>query len=108
MSSQLLTVSQLDFLIQDADTNLHTELKTEQVQISRLFQRLTDLDLHCLQRQGILGFRRTRFKVFWPQNNKTSFVSFDTKNKLNYGRNNKETWRHSLKLIKLLLGHSSR
>ena len=27
------------------------------------FQRPTDMDLHCLQRQGISGFSRTRVKV---------------------------------------------
>ena len=30
------------------------------VQISWLLQKPTDLDLHCLQRQGISGFSRTR------------------------------------------------
>ena len=35
-----------------------------QIQISWLLQKPTDLDLHCLQRQGISGFSRTRrFKV---------------------------------------------
>ena len=33
-----------------------------QVQISWLLQRPTDLDLQCLQRQGISGFSRTRVK----------------------------------------------
>ena len=33
-----------------------------QVQISWLLQKPTDLDLHCLQRQGISGFSRTRVK----------------------------------------------
>ena len=31
-----------------------------QIQISWLLEKLTDLDLHCLQRQGISGFSRTR------------------------------------------------
>ena len=31
-----------------------------QIQISLLLQKPTDLDLHCLQRQGISGFRMTR------------------------------------------------
>ena len=31
-----------------------------QIQISWLLQKPTDLDLHCLQRQGISGFSRTR------------------------------------------------
>ena len=33
-----------------------------QIQISWLFQKPTDLDLHCLRRQGISGFSRTRVK----------------------------------------------
>ena len=31
-----------------------------QIQISWLLQKPTDLDLHCLQRQGLSGFSRTR------------------------------------------------
>ena len=34
-----------------------------QIQISWLLQKPTDLDLHCLQRQGISGFSRTRDKI---------------------------------------------
>ena len=30
------------------------------IQISWFLQKLTDLDLHCLQKQGISGFSRTR------------------------------------------------
>ena len=33
-----------------------------QIQISWLLQKPTDLDLHCLQRQDISGFSRTRVK----------------------------------------------
>ena len=33
-----------------------------QIQISWLLQKPTDLDLHCLQRQGISGFSRTTVK----------------------------------------------
>ena len=33
-----------------------TELKTVEIQISWLLKKPTDLDLHCLQRQGISGF----------------------------------------------------
>ena len=33
-----------------------------QIQISWLLQKPTDLDLHCLQRQGISGFSRSRVK----------------------------------------------
>ena len=41
------------------------------IQISWLLQKPTDLDLRCLQRQGISGFSRTRVKV-----NTTVPVSF--------------------------------
>ena len=34
-----------------------------QIQISWLLQKPTDLDLHCLQRQGISRFSMTRFKI---------------------------------------------
>ena len=34
-----------------------------QIQISWLLKKPTDLDLHCLQRQGISGFSRTRVKT---------------------------------------------
>ena len=39
-----------------------------QIQISWLLQKPTDLDLHCLQRQDISRFSRTRVKLvdFWP------------------------------------------
>ena len=36
-----------------------------QIQISWLLQKPTDLDLHCLQRQGISGFSRTRVNKFF-------------------------------------------
>ena len=35
-----------------------------QIQISWLLKKPTDLDLHCLQRQGISGFSRTWVKAF--------------------------------------------
>ena len=38
-----------------------------QIQISWLLQKPTDLDLHCLQRQDISGFSRTRVKLIWYQ-----------------------------------------
>ena len=37
--------------------------QTVQIQISWLLQKPTDLDLHCLQRQGVSGFSRTRVKT---------------------------------------------
>ena len=33
-----------------------------QIQIGWLLQKSADLDLHCLQRQGIFGFSKTRVK----------------------------------------------
>ena len=51
----LLIASQSDYLIQIVDINSHTEWQTVQIQISWL---LTDLDLHCLQRQGMSGFSK--------------------------------------------------
>ena len=35
-----------------------------QIQINWLLQKPTDLDLHCLQRQGISGFSRTRVSLY--------------------------------------------
>ena len=63
MPCPFLIFSQSDYLIQIVDTNSHTKWQTVQIQISWLFQKPTDLDLHCLQRQGLSGFSRTRVKV---------------------------------------------
>ena len=60
MPRPLLIVSQSDYLIQIVHTNSHTKWQTVQIQISWLLQKPSDLDLHCLQRQGISGFSRTR------------------------------------------------
>ena len=57
-----LIFSQSDYLILDFDTNSHTKRQTVQIQIIWLLQKPTDLALHCLQRQGIIGFSRTRVK----------------------------------------------
>ena len=62
MPHPLLIVSQPDSLIQIVDINSHSEWQTVQIQMSWLLQKPTDLDLHCLQRQGISGFSRTRVK----------------------------------------------
>ena len=62
MPRPLLVFSQSDHLIQIVDINSHTEWQTVWFQISWLLQKPTDLDLHCLQRQGISGFSRTRVK----------------------------------------------
>ena len=50
------------YLIQVVDTNSNTNWQTVQIQISWL-QKPTDLDLHCLQKQNISGFSRTRVNV---------------------------------------------
>ena len=62
MPRPLLIISQSDYLIKIVDIDSHTEWQTMQIQISWLLQKPTDLDLHCLQRQGISGFSRTRVK----------------------------------------------
>ena len=70
----LLIVSQSDHLIQVVDMNSHIKWQTVQMQICSeatdpvqvqisCLQKPTDLDLHCLQKQGISGFSRTRVKV---------------------------------------------
>ena len=53
-----LIFSQSDYLIQVVDINSHTECQTVQIQISGHLKKPTDLDLHCLKRQGISGFSR--------------------------------------------------
>ena len=63
MPCPLLILSQSVYLIQVVDTNLNTEWQTVQIQISWLLQKPTDLDLHCLQRQGISGLSRTRVNI---------------------------------------------
>ena len=55
--------SQSDYLIQIVAINSHTYCQTVQIQISWLLQKPTDLDLHCLQRQGTSGFSRTRVNL---------------------------------------------
>ena len=66
MPCPLLIFSQSDYLIQVVDINSNTEWQTEQVQISWLLKKPTDLDLHCWQRQGISGFSRLRIKILQP------------------------------------------
>ena len=55
-----INFDQSDYLIQVVDINAHSNWQTVQIQISWLLQKLTDLDLHCLQRQGISGLNKTR------------------------------------------------
>ena len=54
-----------------------------QIQIGWLLQKPTDLDLHCLQRQNIFGFSRTRVnrhqKEEWKYNDR-QYTSHKTKN----------------------------
>ena len=61
--------SQSDYLIQIVNINSHSDWQTVQIQISWLLQKPTDLDLHCLQRQGISGLSRTRVKKFLGRGN---------------------------------------
>ena len=53
MPCPFLIFSQSDYLIQTVDINSHTKWQTVQIQISWLLQKPTDLDLHCLLRQGM-------------------------------------------------------
>ena len=62
MPRPLLIISQSVCLTKVVDTNSHTKGQTVQIQISWLLQKPIDLDLHCLQRQGISGFSRSRVK----------------------------------------------
>ena len=64
MPCPLLIVSQSDPLIQIVDIDSHTKWQTadsDQLASSEV-KKPTDLDLHCLQRQGISRFSRTRVK----------------------------------------------
>ena len=65
MPLPLLIFSQSDYLIRTVAINSHTYWQTVQIQISWLLQKPTDLDLHCLQRQAISGFSRTRVNLVW-------------------------------------------
>ena len=60
MSHPLLIFGQSDYLIQVVITNSHTKCYIVQSHISWLFLKPTDLDLRCLQKQGISRFSRTR------------------------------------------------
>ena len=70
----LLIFSQSDYFIQIADINSHPEWRTVQIQISWLLQKPTDLDLHCLQGQGISGFSRTRVKQYFVLRNQEFYI----------------------------------
>ena len=62
MPHSFLIFSQTDYLMRIVAINSHTQQQTVQIQISWLLQKPTDLNLHCLQRQGISRFSRTRVK----------------------------------------------
>ena len=64
-----LILSHSDSLIQIVDINSDTKWQIVQIQISWLLKKPTDLDLHCLQRQGISRFSRTRVKIIVKDNN---------------------------------------
>ena len=71
----LLIFSQSDYLIQIVAINSHTEQQTVQIQISWLLQKPTDLDLHCLQMQGISGLSRIRVKILLEE---TALITHST------------------------------
>ena len=50
-----MILSQSGYLIHVVDKTSDTKQQTVQIQISWLLQKPTDLDLHCLQRQGYPG-----------------------------------------------------
>ena len=60
MPRPFLIVSQSDYLIQIVDINSHTEI--QRMTNSADPDQLASSDPHCLQRQGISGFGRTRVK----------------------------------------------
>ena len=66
MPRPFLIFSQSDDLIRIVAINLHTLWQTVQIQINWLLQKPTDLGLHCLQRQDIPAFSRTRVNR-WKQ-----------------------------------------
>ena len=65
MPHPLLIFNQSDYLIWIVVIKSHIWWQTVQIQISWLLKKPTDLDLHCLQRQGISGFSRTRVNICW-------------------------------------------
>ena len=61
MPCTLLIISQSDYLIQVVDTNLHTMINSADPD-----QKATDLELLCLQRQGMSEFSRTGVNIPRP------------------------------------------
>ena len=80
MPRLLLIFSRSEYLIKIVDINSQTEWQTVQIQISWLLmasQKPSDLDLHCLQMQGVSGFSRTRVKINYQYRN-TPQAQYDT------------------------------
>ena len=65
MPHPLIIVSQSDCMIQVGGINSHTEWQTVQIQIGWLLQKPTDLDLHCLLRQGMSCSAREGLNWFY-------------------------------------------
>ena len=55
--------SQSGYLIQVVDINSHTDFANSADPDQLASEKPTDLDLHCLQKQCISGFSRTRVKI---------------------------------------------
>ena len=51
-------------ILEVVNTNSHIEWQTVQIQISWLVKKPTELDLHCLQRQGISESARSGLTLF--------------------------------------------
>ena len=66
LNKLILIFSKSDFLIWIVAIDSNTYRQTVQIQISWLLKKPTDLDLHCLQKQGISGFSRTRVNITVP------------------------------------------
>ena len=64
MRCPILIFSQSDSLIQIVGINSHTERQKTSDSDQLASQKSSDLDLHCLQRQGISGFSRTRVNLY--------------------------------------------
>ena len=66
LNKLILIFSKSDYLIWIVAIDSNTYRQTVQIQISWLLKKPTDLDLHCLQRQGIDRFSRTRVNQNMP------------------------------------------
>ena len=62
MPHPLVIFSQSDYLIQVVHSNVKYLMTNSADPDQLASKKPTDLDLHCLQRQGISGFSRTRVK----------------------------------------------